>query len=53
MQTSLVDLDVLNEEERRWVNEYNAEVQEKLAPLFEAVADERAEAWLRRQCQAV
>jgi len=53
IQTSLIDLSLLTVEEKKWVNEYHAEVESKLAPKLLEAKDERALAWLKRQCQAV
>ncbi|KAI9568021.1 Creatinase/aminopeptidase [Boletus coccyginus] len=52
IQTSLVDLALLTAEEKKWLNEYHAEVESKVGPLLEG-KDARALTWLKRQCQAV
>ncbi|KAF9226237.1 Creatinase/aminopeptidase [Gyrodon lividus] len=52
IQTSLVDFAVLTAEEKKWLNEYHAEVERKVGPLLRG-RDERALAWLKKQCQAV
>ncbi|KAH0834715.1 peptidase M24, structural domain-containing protein [Lanmaoa asiatica] len=52
IQTSLIDFSVLTNEEKKWLNDYHAEVESKVAPLLEG-KDARALAWLKRQCQAV
>ncbi|KAG9311846.1 Creatinase/aminopeptidase [Chiua virens] len=52
IQTSLIDLSILTAEEKKWLNDYHAEVEFKVAPLLEG-KDEHALAWLKRQCQPV
>ena len=53
MQTKLVMPELLLEPERRWLNEYHAEVSEKLRPLLEEVGDSRALSWLERECAPI
>ena len=53
MQTKLVELDLLTPSERKWLNEYNAEVYEKVVPCLKQYGDDRALAWLERECKAV
>jgi len=43
-----VDVDLLNAEEKKWLNEYHAETWEKVSPLLKN--DERALKWLEREC---
>jgi Xaa-Pro aminopeptidase len=52
IQPSLVDLSLLTVDEKKWLNEYHAEVEAKVGPLLEG-KDARALAWLKRQCQAI
>jgi len=44
MCRTLIDLDLLNNEERRWVDEYHREVQEAILPLLDH--DDCAKRWL-------
>lgn len=53
IQTSLVHVSLLSKAERKWLNDYNAEVEAKVLPLLEKKGDERAISWLKRQCVAV
>ncbi|MEL6251280.1 MAG: aminopeptidase P family protein [Bacteroidota bacterium] len=46
---SLVDANLLNQEEKDWLNSYHAEVYEKLAPHM----NESEKAWLKEQTQAL
>ncbi|KIJ15105.1 hypothetical protein PAXINDRAFT_169294 [Paxillus involutus ATCC 200175] len=50
IQTSLIDYAILTAEEKKWLNDYHAEVARKVGPLLQ---DECALAWLVKQCQAV
>ncbi|KAF8120222.1 peptidase M24, structural domain-containing protein [Boletus edulis] len=52
IQTSLINLSLLTLEEKKWLNEYHAEVESKVGPLLEG-KDARALAWLKRECQPV
>jgi len=45
---NLVDVDLLNAEEKKWLNEYHTETWEKVSPLLKN--DERALKWLEREC---
>ena len=45
---NLVDVNLLNAEEKKWLNEYHAETWEKVSPLLRN--DERALKWLEREC---
>lgn len=51
MQTKLVQTDLLSVKEKAWLNEYNAEVLQKVGPLLDH--DPRALAWLKRECKPV
>ncbi|WVQ80472.1 hypothetical protein IAT38_002577 [Cryptococcus sp. DSM 104549] len=53
IQTSLVEMSLLTEQERTWLNEYHAEVLEKVLPVLREKGDTRAAAWLERECRAV
>ncbi|EPQ30975.1 uncharacterized protein PFL1_01164 [Pseudozyma flocculosa PF-1] len=50
IQVKLIDASLLNADEKKWINEYHAEVEQKVAPLL--AGDERALKWLQRECQA-
>lgn len=47
----LIDLRLLNVEEKKWVDDYHAEVWEKVSPLLQH--DQRALNWLRRETTAL
>lgn len=47
MCKKLIDVALLNEKEKRWMNEYHAEVLEKTKGFFEG--DERTMRWLERE----
>ncbi|KAF8430517.1 hypothetical protein L210DRAFT_3069460 [Boletus edulis BED1] len=49
IQTSLINLSLLTLEEKKWLNEYHAEVESKVGPLLEG-KDARALTWLKRKC---
>ncbi|CAK9787047.1 Creatinase/aminopeptidase [Cutaneotrichosporon oleaginosum] len=53
IQTSLIQLDLLSPAEREWLNAYHADVLAKVRPELEGHGDERAIAWLKRQCVPV
>lgn len=53
MQTKLVQAELLSPTERNWLNSYHNEVREKVEPVLRGFGDERALAWLERQCQSV
>ncbi len=44
--TKLIELDLLKEEEKQWINDYHALVWEKLSPML----DEEIKNWLKPQC---
>ena len=47
--TNLIDLNMLTEDEKAWINAYHAQVYKDLAPRLNA--DEAA--WLKEQCKAI
>ena len=47
--TSCVLVDDLSKEEREWINNYHAQVVEKLSPML----DETEKAWLVEKCKAI
>ncbi|KAK7059763.1 putative Xaa-Pro aminopeptidase P [Favolaschia claudopus] len=51
IQTKLIDMSLFSSEEVRWMNEYHAEVFEKVSPLLKD--DQRALEWLKRECAAI
>jgi len=51
IQTKLVDQNLLSNEEKRWLNDYNKEVWVKISPLLKN--DERALKWLEKECRAI
>jgi Xaa-Pro aminopeptidase len=53
IQTKLVNKDLLSPDERRWLDEYHAEVREKVMPVLRGFGDERAIAWLEKECRAL
>lgn len=50
IQTSLIEQSLLSPAERNWINSYHAEVQGKVELELRQYGDERALAWLRREC---
>ena len=48
-----MEKDLLTRAEKEWLNSYHAEVKEKLTPLLVDLKDERALAWLERECKAI
>lgn len=48
MCKKLIDVKLLTEEERNWVNDYHVKVMEKIGGRFEN--DERTRRWLEREC---
>jgi Xaa-Pro aminopeptidase len=48
MCRKLIDVGLLSEREREWLNTYHREVLEKTGPIFKE--DERTRAWLEREC---
>ncbi|CAE6463122.1 unnamed protein product [Rhizoctonia solani] len=53
IHTKLVEVSLLNDAERKWLNDYHAEVLEKVGPELARVGDLRAQAWLERECTAI
>lgn len=53
MQTKLVDKMLLNNDEIKWINSYHQEILQKVRPLLEEFKDERAVAWLEKECKAI
>lgn len=51
--TNLVDVDLLTRDERKWLNDYNAEVLQKVRPELEKTGDKEALAWLEKECKAI
>ena len=45
---NLVDVGLLNEQEKKWLDDYHAETWEKVSPLLKD--DTRALEWLKREC---
>lgn len=52
IQVSLIDATLLDAAERKWLNAYHDETLAKVGPLLQKQGDERAYAWLKRQCSA-
>ena len=48
IQTKLVDVTLLSEAEKVWLNKYHVEIWEKVSPLL--VDEPRALEWLKREC---
>jgi len=48
IQTKLIDVTLLSEAEKVWLNKYHAETWEKVSPLL--VNEHRALEWLKREC---
>ncbi|KAJ2913800.1 hypothetical protein MD484_g6609, partial [Candolleomyces efflorescens] len=51
IQTKLVDVSLLTEQEKSWLNEYHQETWEKVSPLLKN--DLRALGWLKRECEPI
>ena len=51
IQTKLVNKSMLTPRHLQWLNDYHAEVKQKLSPLLKD--DERALKWLERECRAI
>lgn len=47
MHKKLMDMELLNVNEKKWVDDYHAQVWEKVSPLLKH--DKRALEWLRRE----
>lgn len=50
MQVSLIDPNLLDAAEKRWINDYHDETLAKVGPLLQKQGDERAYAWLKKHC---
>ena len=48
IQTKLVDVTLLSEAEKVWLNKYHVEIWEKVSPLLDD--EPRALEWLKREC---
>ncbi|KAF9515132.1 hypothetical protein BS47DRAFT_1294380 [Hydnum rufescens UP504] len=53
IDSKLVDVELLTKGERDWLNNYHAEVIQKVKPLLVSFGDTRAVAWLERECQPI
>lgn len=53
IHTKLIDVSLLTNAERTWLNDYHAEVLEKVGPELEKIGDKRALAWLTKECERV
>ncbi|KAF5356602.1 hypothetical protein D9758_008285 [Tetrapyrgos nigripes] len=51
IQTKLLDKKLLSADEVQWLNDYHAEVWQKVSPLLKN--DERALKWLEKECKAI
>lgn len=51
IHTKLVDVSLLTEPEKKWLNDYHKEVWEKISPLLKN--DTRALEWLKRETAAI
>jgi hypothetical protein len=49
MSRNLTEVDMLSEEEQKWLNEYHQVCEEEVGNLLGD--DERARKWLKAQCQ--
>jgi Xaa-Pro aminopeptidase len=49
IDTTLIDLSLLTEKEKRWLNQYHQEVQQKIAPHL----DEEYRKWLEQKCAPI
>ena len=47
--TQLIDRELLTEQERKWINDYHAEVYRRVSPLL----SEEEAAWLKEKCEAI
>ncbi|KDN39533.1 putative aminopeptidase P, cytoplasmic [Tilletiaria anomala UBC 951] len=52
IQVSLIDAALLLPYEKHWMQEYHAEVLQKVGPVLEKMGDERALRWLQKECNA-
>lgn len=51
MGKNLINVSLLNEKEKEWLNAYHEEILEKVSPLVQK--DERALKWLQRECSPI
>lgn len=51
IQKNLIKIDLMSEEEIEWINNYHAEVMEKVGPRLDRNSD--AYAWLERACDKI
>lgn len=51
IQSTLVDASLMAPWEIKWLDDYHAEVLEKVKPFLEAAGDKRAITWLERECK--
>ena len=49
IDTSLIDLDLLDSAERKWINQYHEMVRETLSPVL----DEEGKAWMKEKCAII
>jgi len=47
---SLLMVELLGEDQKRWIDEYHRNCLDVLVPLLEVMGDERALVWLRKEC---
>ena len=54
IQTSLIEESLLNESEKRWVNEYHDEVLKKVSPVLKKMGEDGKLGleWLKKGCEA-
>ena len=53
IQTKLVQKELLSPDQLKWLNDYHAEVLDKVMPVLERFQDSAAIAWLRKECQPI
>lgn len=49
----MVDVKLMSQLERDWLNKYHTEVLAKVRPLLVQFKDHRAISWLERECVAI
>lgn len=52
IQVSLIDASLLDEAEKKWINDYHDETLAKVGPILKDLGDERGYAWLKKECAA-
>lgn len=52
IQVSLIDASLLDEAEKKWINDYHDETLAKVGPILKNLGDERGYAWLKKECEA-